>query len=173
MFHISRSSSLFCFARQLEMEAPDGMNGIDQEDELIASLPIHFSHALSPNLHIHQFQLVTRSLEVPPTAAQAGKTIRARYKPSNGRYEIHIPNDVRPDVWNAPNGQRYGAARYDEDKDDAAMHSTKFQEKEMQDMRLNDTRLLSRQSEHVGEYVLGVVHDGMPPAYYIESVMSI
>jgi hypothetical protein len=133
---------------------------IDGKDELIASLPIHFSQSLHPRLHLHQFQLHTRPLEVPPTAAQAGKIIKARYKPAAGKYEIHVPTDVRPEVWNALAGQTYGAARYEEDKDEALMQDIKFKSKEPHELRLNETRLLSERVAHSGEYVLGVMRDG-------------
>lgn len=138
------------------------MMPVEVEDEIVATLPVHYSEALSPNLHIHQYQLLTRHLEVPPSAAQAGKIIRARCKPNNGRYEIHVPNDVRPEVWNASEGQTYGSARNEEDREEAVAHDAKYKEKEAQDIRLNDTRLSSRPAEHTGAYVLGVVREGEP-----------
>lgn len=138
----------------------------EEEDELLVSLPIHYSENLHPNLHLHQFQLLTRRLEVPPTAASAGKIINARYKPNAGRYEIHVPNDVRPEVWHAARGQSFGTARYQEDREEATLHDTKFKEKEAPEMRLNETRLISDRVPHAGEYVLGVVRDGVTQIYH-------
>ncbi|KAF8308899.1 hypothetical protein DL93DRAFT_2170782, partial [Clavulina sp. PMI_390] len=93
-----------------------------EEDELVASIPIYYSEHLHPNIHLHQFQLQNRPLEVSPAARDAGKVITARSKPKIGRYEIHIPNDVRPMVWNAARGRALGDARYQEDKDEAELH---------------------------------------------------
>lgn len=133
---------------------------MEEEDELVASLPIHFSEHLHPNLHLHQFQLLSRPLQVPPSAAAAGKTIKARYKPNSGRYEIHVPNDVRPEVWDSARGRDLGAARYEEDREEATLHDVKFKEQDPREMRLNETRLLSERVPHAGAYVLGVVRDG-------------
>jgi DNA-directed RNA polymerase-3 subunit RPC5 len=133
---------------------------MEEEDEIVASLPIHYSDHLHPNLHLHQFQLLSRPLLVPPSAAAAGKTIKARYKPKSGRYEIHVPNDVRPEVWDSAKGRDLGAARYEEDREEAAFHDVKFKEKDPREMRLNETRLVSERVPHAGAYVLGVVRDG-------------
>ena len=132
----------------------------EDEDELLTTLPVHFSKALHPNLHLHQFQLLSRPLQAPPTAAQAGKRIKARQKPKTSRYEIHVPIDVRPEVWNADQGRAYGAARYEEDREEAAAHDVKLKEKEPEELRLSEVRLLSEKITHRGEYVLGVVRDG-------------
>jgi len=109
---------------------------------------------------LHQFQLLSRPLQVPPSASAAGKPINARYKPKSGRYEIYVPNDVRPEVWDSAKGRDLGAARYEEDREDAALHDVKFKEKDPREMRLNETRLLSERVPHAGAYVLGIVRDG-------------
>jgi len=126
----------------------------------LTTLPVHFSQALHPHLHLHQFQLLSRPLQTPPTAAQAGKRIKARQKSKAGRYEIHVPIDVRPEVWNADRGRAYGAARYEEDREEAAVHDIKLKDKEPEELRLSEVRLLSEKVAHRGEYVLGVVRDG-------------
>lgn len=133
--------------------------GGEEEDEVVATIPIHYSENLAPFIHMHQFQLSTRALSVPPSAAIAGKKISARCKPEVRKYEIHIPNDVRPDVWNQSRGMHLGAARYDEDREEAAMHDAKFPEKQQNEMRLSETRLLSDSVPHSGAYVLGVMRD--------------
>lgn len=133
---------------------------MDEEDEIVASLPIHYSEHLHPNLHLHQFQLLSRPLLVPPSAAAAGKTIKARFKPKSGRYEIHVPNDVRPEVWDSAKGRDLGAARFEEDREEAALHEVIFKEKDPREMRLNETRLVSEPVPHAGTYVLGAVRDG-------------
>jgi len=133
---------------------------MEEEDEIVASLPIHYSERLHPNVHLHQFQLLSRPLQVPPSASVAGKLIKARYKPKSGRYEIYVPNDVRPEVWDSAKGRDLGAARYEEDREDAAHHDVKFKEKDPREMRLNETQLLSERVPHAGAYVLGIVRDG-------------
>lgn len=132
----------------------------EEEDELVATLPIHYSENLHPNLHLHQFQLVNRPLVAPPAALQAGKYIKARYKPKTRRYEIHVPNDVRAEVWNPTRGQDFGKGRYNEDKEEAVMHDVKFQERDDNEKRVNETRLQSEKVPQIGEYVLGVVRNG-------------
>ena len=89
----------------------DGPGG----DELVTSLPIHLTHNLGLDVQLHQFPLLTRPLETPPSAARSGKRITARIKPNSQRLEIHVPADTRPEVWNPEKARDLGAARLDED----------------------------------------------------------
>lgn len=95
-----------------------------------------------------------------PEAEEAGKNIKARYKPKIRRYEIHVPNDVRTARWNGEKGLNYGAARFEQDREEAAVHDIKLKSKEPNETRLSETRLTSERVEHHGEYVVGVVRDG-------------
>lgn len=124
------------------------------EDRIVTVLPIRFSNSLSPNIHIHQYPLLTRPLQVPPSAAQSGKKIKARIKPKASRMEVHVPVDVRPEVWNKERGEELGYARA---KDDAEKNAD---EKESTDHRLTEVRMRSERIQNRGAYVLGVVRDG-------------
>ena len=131
---------------------------IDQDDELLASLPIHLTNNLGNNVHLHQFPLLTRPLEVPPSARNAGKRISARIKPGVRRLEIHVPADVRPEVWNAEKAKELGAARLENDRENSQEPKMKLREGE--EPRLSEVRLRSEEIPHRGVYMIGVVRDG-------------
>ncbi|KAL0951008.1 hypothetical protein HGRIS_007750 [Hohenbuehelia grisea] len=127
------------------------------EDRLVDVLPIHFSNALSPNISIHQFPLLARPLQVPPSAATAKKNISARIKESTRRIEIHIPADTRPEVWNEERGKELGEAQLIDDRE-------KNQGRQVQENndppKLEEVRLSSEQIPQCGAHMLGVVRDG-------------
>ncbi|TFK76963.1 hypothetical protein BDN72DRAFT_753866 [Pluteus cervinus] len=125
------------------------------EDEIVDVLPVHFSTRLDPGVQLHQFPLLTRSLQAPPAAVASGKRITARIKPQVRRLEIHVPADPRPDVWNADRARQYGAAQVEDDRE-------KLQDKEDTDSdpRLSEVRLKSEQIIQKGSYMLGIVRDG-------------
>ena len=128
---------------------------------MVAVLPVHISNSLIPNLHLHQFPLLYRPLQVPPSAAESGKRIRGRYKPKAGRYEIHVPVDTRKEVWNSERGLEYGTARVEEDQQAAGVEKGKGKQKEIEEHRLNEIRLSSEQIPERGDYMLGIVRDGV------------
>ncbi|KAI0094727.1 DNA-directed RNA polymerase III subunit Rpc5 [Irpex rosettiformis] len=130
----------------------------DAEDRLISVRPIVFSNKLSPHLHLHQFPLLTRPLQVPPSAAASGKRIQARLKQNNKRFEIHVPVDNRSEVWNAERSKELGAARLEDDKEKNQEPKQKYREGE--EPRLSETRLKSEQIPQVGTYVVGVIRNG-------------
>lgn len=132
---------------------------MDIEDELIGSIPIRYTNALRPNLHLHQFPLLHRPLQVPPSAALSGKRIRARTKPDVRRLEVHVPADTRPDVWNEERGKILGAARVDDDKEKNQASSTAKQ-RQGEAPRLNQTRLRSEEVSQKGVHMLGIVKGG-------------
>lgn len=128
-----------------------------EHDELVSVLPIHYSDALVPNVHIHQFPLLTRPLQAPPSAVLSGKRITARYKPQARRLEIHVPVDTRPEVYNVEKSKTLGAGRIEDDRE-------KNQEKLLRDdeePRLSEVRLRSEEIPQRGAQVLGIVRDGM------------
>ncbi|KAF8203692.1 DNA-directed RNA polymerase III subunit Rpc5 [Pholiota molesta] len=128
----------------------------DEHDELVSVLPIHYSDALVPNVHIHQFPLLTRPLQAPPSAILNGKRITARYKPQARRLEIHVPVDTRPEVYNVEKSKTLGAGRIEDDRE-------KNQEKPLRDdeePRLSEVRLRSEEIPQRGAQVLGIVRDG-------------
>ena len=128
------------------------------DDPIVTVLPIHLSTALAPNVHLHQFPLLTRPLQVPPSAAQSGKKIRARLKPKAARLEIHVPVDSRKEVWNRERSEDMGKARA---IDDAENSAGKRKANDDADQRLSDIRLRSEQVPDRGAYMLGIVRDGM------------
>jgi DNA-directed RNA polymerase-3 subunit RPC5 len=131
---------------------------MDIDDEVVSRIPIRFSNALSPKIQIHQFPLLTRPLQVPPSAAASGKRITARLKPTVQRLEIHIPADTRAEVWNTDRGRELGAARNDDDRE--KNQESKGKEREGQEPRLSEVRMRSEQIQQKGAHMLGIVRDG-------------
>ncbi|GBE78334.1 hypothetical protein SCP_0112190 [Sparassis crispa] len=130
-----------------------------EDDHLVNVLPIHFSNTLAPNVHIHQFPLLTRPLQVPPSAAASGKHIRARLKPGVRRLEVHVPVDTRSEVWNTERSKELGKARVEDDKE-KNQELAKVKQREEEEPRLSEVRMRSEQVPQVGAYVLGIVQDG-------------
>ncbi|KAH8100619.1 DNA-directed RNA polymerase III subunit Rpc5 [Cristinia sonorae] len=131
------------------------------EDRLISVIPVHFSNTLVPNVQLHQYPLLNRPLQVPPSAAASGKRIRARIKPSVRRLEVHVPVDSRPEVWNAERSKELGSARATDDKERNQEPSQKGKQRETEEHRLSEIRLRGEPVPHNGAYVLGVVRDGV------------
>ena len=141
----------------------------EEHDEVVSVLPIHFSDALAPNIHIHQFPLLTRSLQEPPTALLSGKRITARIKPQNRRLEIHVPVDTRPEVCNHQKSKELGAARADDDRE----KNQDKKEKREDEPRLSETRLKSEEITHKGVQVLGIVRDGEFDCYVVDDLTHV
>ncbi|KAG0709009.1 hypothetical protein DFH29DRAFT_979160 [Suillus ampliporus] len=128
-------------------------------DELVCVLPIHYSNSLSPNVHIHQFPLLSRPLQTPPAATVSGKRIHARIKPVTRRLEIHVPVDPRPEVWNGERSKDLGAARQEDDRE-KNQDVGKMKQREGEEPRLTEVRMRSELIPHEGAYMLGVVRNG-------------
>ena len=129
-----------------------------ENDELVSVLPVHYSDRLCPNVHIHQFPLLNRPLQVPPSATVSGKRIRARVKPVSHRIEIHVPVDARPEVWNHEKSKDLGTAQREDDRE--KNQEDQLKQKEGEDPRLTDSRLHSDPIPQCGAYMLGVMRDG-------------
>lgn len=130
-----------------------------EDDRLLSVLPIHFSNVLTPNVHLHQFPLLTRPLQTPPSAAASGKRIKARLKPGVRRLEIHVPVDTRPEVWNNERSKELGSARVEDDRE-KNQEVPKLKQREGEEPRLAEVRLRSEQLPQMGAYVLGVLRNG-------------
>jgi DNA-directed RNA polymerase-3 subunit RPC5 len=130
------------------------------EDLIVTRLPIYFSNGLEPNLHIHQFPLLSRPLQAPPSAVSAGKRIKARIKPAMRRMEINVPVDTRPDVWNLERGTMLGQARIDDDRE-KNQELAQVKQREGEEPRLSEVRMQSERVMQKGAYMLGVVRDGV------------
>ena len=126
-------------------------------DELVAVLPIHFTNALVPNVQLHQFPLLNRPLQVPPSAQMSGKRITARIKPGIRRIELHIPADTRPEVWSSNKSRDLGAARIE---DDVEKKQERKGLKEGEEPRLGEIRLQSEQLPQRGVQMLGIIRNG-------------
>ena len=127
------------------------------DDEVVNVLPIHYSDALVPNVHLHQFPLLSRPLQVPPSAVLSGKRIRARVKTVARKLEISVPVDTRPEVWNDEKGKDFGMALLEDDRE-KNQETDKGKQKE--DPRLTEVRLRSEQIPQQGVYMLGIVYAG-------------
>lgn len=132
------------------------MEDMELEDEIIREIPIRFSNKLDPALHIHQFPLLTRSLQPPPSAVASGKYITSRIKPHVRKIEIHVPADPRPDVWNSERAKQFGAAQVEDDRE----KNQEMKDSREGDPRLSDVRLRSEEVRQKGSYMLGIVRDG-------------
>ncbi|KAJ1311117.1 hypothetical protein OPQ81_009618 [Rhizoctonia solani] len=159
---------------------------MDENDTIETTLPIYLSNSLNQNLHIFQYPLLSRPLEVPPSAALTGKRIKARYKAKAGRYEVHVPNDTREEVWNVERGRELGQARADEDAEEAGAGagaeegSTKGkkrdyerEEREKEEKRLGEVRLKSEKLDSTGVYMLGVVRHGKLYLHPVQNVLQL
>ena len=133
---------------------------MEGDDEVVGVMPIHYTNTLAPNVAILQFPLLTRPLEVPPSAAASGKRIRARIKPTVRKLEVHVPADTRPEVWNKERAAVLGAARLEDDKE--KNQESKMKQREGEPPRLSEIRLSSEEIPRTGTYMLGVVRNGMP-----------
>ena len=131
-----------------------------EDDQLVTVLPIHYSNALDGNIHLHQFPLLTRPLQVPPSASASGKRIRARLKPGVRRLEIHVPVDTRPEVWNTERSKELGTARDVDDREKNQPSVPKGKQREGEEPRLSEIRMRSEPVPQTGAYVLGVVREG-------------
>ncbi|KIJ68300.1 hypothetical protein HYDPIDRAFT_106473 [Hydnomerulius pinastri MD-312] len=129
-----------------------------ENDELISVLPIRYSDVLSPNVHLHQFPLLSRPLQTPPSAALSGKRIRTRVKPVSRKLEIHVPVDTRPEVWNLEKSKDLGSARLEDDREKNQEETGK--QREGEEPRMTENRLRSEQIPPLGAYMLGIVRDG-------------
>jgi len=131
---------------------------MDSDDEILSVLPIRYSTGHSPDIQIHQFPLLTRPLQVPPSAASIGKRITARVKSQVRRLEVHLPADTRPEVWNMERTKELGAARAEDDRE--KKQEPKGKELVGEEPRLSEIRMQSEEIPHKGDYMLGVVRDG-------------
>ncbi|KII93234.1 hypothetical protein PLICRDRAFT_100887 [Plicaturopsis crispa FD-325 SS-3] len=131
----------------------------DDEDPIVSVLPIRYSNTLAPHVQIHQFPLLTRPLQAPPSATLSGKRIRARIKPGVRRIEVHVPADTRPEVWNVERGKELGAARVEDDRE-KNQDLGKAKQREGEEPRLAEVRMRSEEIPQKGTHMLGIVRDG-------------
>ena len=143
---------------------------MEGDDEMVGVMPIHYTNTLIPNVAILQFPLLTRPLEVPPSAAASGKRIKARIKPNARKLEVHVPADIRPEVWNKERAEILGAARLEDDK--VKNQESKMKQREGEQPRLSEVRMSSEEIPHTGKYMLGVVRNGASLSFVIRTVLK-
>jgi len=131
---------------------------MEGDDEVVGVMPIHYADSLAPNVAVLQFPLLTRPLEVPPSAAASGKRIKTRIKPNVRKLEIHVPADTRPEVWNKDRAAVLGAARLEDDKE--KNQESKIKQREGEQPRLSEVRLSGEEIPRIGSYMIGVVRNG-------------
>lgn len=136
---------------------------MNEQDEIINRIPIRLSNRLS--LQIHQFPLLSRPLQAPPSAEASGKRITARIKSQSRVLEIHVPADTRTEVYNSERGHEFGKGQLDDDRE-------KNQERkggkgrEGEEPRLAEIRLRSEEIPHRGTQMLGIVHESKHASHY-------
>jgi DNA-directed RNA polymerase-3 subunit RPC5 len=133
---------------------------MEGDDEVVGVMPIHYTNTLAQNVTVLQFPLLTRPLEIPPSAAASGKRIKARIKPNVRKLEVHVPTDIRPEVWNKERAAVLGVARLEDDKENS--QESKMKQREGEQPRLSEVRLSSEEIPRTGTYMMGVVRNGMP-----------
>ena len=143
---------------------------MDGDDEVVGVMPVHYANTLAPNVLVLQFPLLTRPLEVPPSAAASGKRIKARIKPNVRKLEVHVPADTRPEVWNKERAAVLGAARLEDDKE--RNQESKVKQREGEQPRLSEVRMSSEEIPRAGTYMLGVVRNGMSLFTVVRSVLK-
>lgn len=134
---------------------------MDQEDEIIKRIPIHYSNRLC--LQLHQFPLLNRPLQTPPSAQASGKRITARIKPQSRIQEIHVPADTRPEVWNSERGHEFGKGQLDDDREKNQERKGKGREEE--EPRLAEIRMRSEEIPQQGVQMIGILHNGESPSH--------
>ncbi|WWD20686.1 hypothetical protein CI109_105162 [Kwoniella shandongensis] len=82
-----------------ERIARDEGSDDDEDDEVLATLPMYLSSTLHSNLDIYQYPLQHRSISVPKWAQDRGKIITSRVKEKAGRVEVEIPVDAGTSYW--------------------------------------------------------------------------
>jgi DNA-directed RNA polymerase-3 subunit RPC5 len=124
---------------------------MEDTDPVVSRIPIQLSQVLDPHLQLHQYPLLSRPLQVAPSALHAGKMISARCKPLADRIEVHVPFDTREEVWNQQRGLEYGDARAEED----GKKPSPREESRLEELWLRSERVPQR-----GTYMIGILHGG-------------
>lgn len=128
------------------------------EDELVRVIPIRYVNTHHSKLQLHQFPLLHRPLESPPSAQQSGKRILARTKPKAHRLEVHIPSDTRPEIWNEDRGRMLGAAQAEDDRENS--QSLTAASRLSDDSLLRETRMRSEEVLQRGAHMMGLMKNG-------------
>lgn len=82
----------------------------DEDDEVLAVLPVYMGSALHQELHVYQYPLHTQSrpLQAPLYALDRGKDITVRVKEQVDRIEVEVPVDRGEEVWRTEEAESMG-----------------------------------------------------------------
>lgn len=144
---------------------------LEEDDEVIAKLPIYLSPSLFPHLHLFQFPLSHKSLSPSTWARDRGKNISTRVKEKVGRVEVEIPVDGGESVWRDERARDLGFvmdvnAVNGHAEDPVGGYAAKSKEKKKEPKKKKQekwgdkTRYRSELVPNATGYYSGVVHDG-------------
>jgi DNA-directed RNA polymerase-3 subunit RPC5 len=135
----------------VELEIPsDLFDDLDPDDEIAYTLPVYMTQTLSPALSLFQYPLHHRVPQVSEWAAARGQSVTARMKEHVDRFELEIPIDMRPEVWDEERAEGLGFAPEDSGK----------KGKGREEGWGSKMRLRSEPVPEVTGYWAGIVHDG-------------
>ncbi len=133
---------------------PPNLIDEDDDDEIIATLPVYVSHSLSSSLHLFQYPLqVGNAPSLNRWAREHEEVITARMKEQVKRFELEVPVDMREPVWNDERAEEMGFVK------EKVRNKAKGKEKEPEKWGTK-VRLRSEEVPEVTGYWSGIVHDG-------------
>lgn len=135
----------------MDMEYPSDLFD-DEDDEIAYTLPVYINESMTPALNLFQFPLHHKAPQASEWARSQGQHVTARMKEVADRFELEIPIDMRPSVWDEERAEALGFAREDAKK--------KGKGRAGDDSWGNVTRLRTEAVPEVTTYWGGVVHDG-------------
>jgi len=149
----------------------------DEDDEVIAKLPVYLSPHLFPTLNLFQYPLRTETL-VPPKYAQArNKFITTRVKEGVGRVEVEMPVDEDLNYWRRERAEELGFVR-DINEDDSGVvggygfggrsekEKDKSKGKKKEKHWGEKMRLKSEPIPNETGYYSGIIQDGVYLSFY-------
>lgn len=129
----------------------DLFDDLDSDDEIAYTIPVYMNQTLSPALNLFQYPLHHRAPQVSEWAHARGEEVTARMKEKVSRFELEIPIDMRPEVWDEERAEGLGFVQDDPKK--------KGKGRAGDDGWGNKMRLRSEPVPEVTGYWAGVVHD--------------
>ncbi|KAI5453186.1 hypothetical protein NCC49_006214 [Naganishia albida] len=126
----------------------DLFDDLDSDDEIVHELPVYINQTLSPSLNLFQYPLHHRAPQVSEWARARGEQVTARMKENVSRFELEIPIDMRPEVWDEERAEGLGFVKDEKKKGKAR-----------DDGWGNKMRLKTEPVPEVTGYWAGVVHD--------------
>ncbi|KAJ9102434.1 hypothetical protein QFC21_002834 [Naganishia friedmannii] len=135
----------------MSMEYPTDLFD-DDDDEIAYTLPVYINQSMTPALNLFQFPLHHKAPQASEWARNQGQHVTARMKEVADRFELEIPIDMRPSVWDEERAEALGFAKEDLKR--------KGKGRAGDDSWGNVTRLRTESVPEVTTYWGAVVHDG-------------